>query len=620
MDARSKQKVLEALQMQPLSEEEKASRHILARLYGPIATCKEKTRNGRGYNKELWEKALADDLFKEKLATKSLFLELGHPTDREETDMKCVCACIPEMPKIVNDDLYAYVDILDTPNGKLLKTLCDYGFIPGISSRGSGDIMANDEVDPETFFLETWDIVQLPAVKKARLAMCESYSGKKSLRTALQESYDAAKDEDKKVMKESLENLDININEALTEAETLPGGTPADPEEVPNIPNDLMIEEANEEEIVDETPIEEEPVEDEPVEDEGEEEVGAYTIGDMIKELGDYDNELSLEFKPIVIDDKEYEIQALSFDPSEEGKVIAEVHYASKEADDTNDELPEDENPQVDIEVDSNAEEPDREPEGAEGEAGDAGDDEVIESLKEAVRRQNELENEVKSLKEEKTVSDAEVQNLKEELNKYKTAFVRVSEVAAKSNKFEAENKSLKEQLEGNKIKIEKLESEVNAKVSLTESIDESANKIKVLTEKLNKAYSDAEENEKGLNEQLTRCQNQLAESTKLVKAYKAKTAAVLNHYIESKADMLGVRTNDIISRLNENYSLADIYKVCEDLLTSTTTYGSLPFGNNVRMRVKESVNNKSTTRQPVDPDNGYEIDDSLLELAGLKK
>ena len=178
MDAKNK-KVLEALQMQPLSEEEKASRHILGRLYGPIATCKEGTRNGRKYNKELWIKALNEEIFQEKIANKSLFLELGHPADREETDMSCVCACIPEMPKIVNDDLYAYVDILDTPNGRLLKTFCDYGFIPGISSRGSGDIMANDEVDPETFFLETWDIVQLPAVKKARLAMCESLNNKK---------------------------------------------------------------------------------------------------------------------------------------------------------------------------------------------------------------------------------------------------------------------------------------------------------------------------------------------------------------------------------------------------------------------------------------------------------
>ena len=214
MDAKNK-KVLEALQMQPLSEEEKASRHILGRLYGPIATCKEGTRNGRKYNKELWIKALNDEIFQEKIANKSLFLELGHPADREETDMSCVCACIPEMPKIVNDDLYAYVDILDTPNGRLLKTFCDYGFIPGISSRGSGDIMANDEVDPETFFLETWDIVQLPAVKKARLAMCESLNNKKSLKVALQESYDAANDEDKKVMKETLDNLDIKLDETI---------------------------------------------------------------------------------------------------------------------------------------------------------------------------------------------------------------------------------------------------------------------------------------------------------------------------------------------------------------------------------------------------------------------
>ena len=39
--------------MQPLTDEEKASRHILGRLYGPIATSKESTRNGRKYNAEL---------------------------------------------------------------------------------------------------------------------------------------------------------------------------------------------------------------------------------------------------------------------------------------------------------------------------------------------------------------------------------------------------------------------------------------------------------------------------------------------------------------------------------------------------------------------------------------
>ena len=203
-------KILEALQMQPLSEEEMTARHILGRMYGPIASCVESTRNTRLYNRELWERALQDEIFLEKVATKALFLELGHPADREETDMKQACACIPEVPKIVGDDLCAYVDILDTPNGRLLKTLVDYGFVPGISSRGSGDVMDNNQVDPETFFLETWDIVQLPAVKKARLNICESLnSDSTKLKKALAESYKAAKDEDKDAMKKALENLNI---------------------------------------------------------------------------------------------------------------------------------------------------------------------------------------------------------------------------------------------------------------------------------------------------------------------------------------------------------------------------------------------------------------------------
>ena len=99
--------ILETLKLQPLTEEEKERRHILGRWYGPIATCLESTRNGRKYNRQLWEKALNDELFHEKLANKCLFLELGHPADREETDMRQVCACIPEMPKIIDGDLCA---------------------------------------------------------------------------------------------------------------------------------------------------------------------------------------------------------------------------------------------------------------------------------------------------------------------------------------------------------------------------------------------------------------------------------------------------------------------------------------------------------------------------------
>lgn len=599
MDAKNK-KVLEALQMQPLSEEEKASRHILGRLYGPIATCKEGTRNGRKYNKELWIKALNDEIFQEKIANKSLFLELGHPADREETDMKCVCACIPEMPKIVNDDLYAYVDILDTPNGRLLKTFCDYGFIPGISSRGSGDIMANDEVDPETFFLETWDIVQLPAVKKARLAMCESLNNKKSLKVALQESYDAANEKDKKVMKETLDNLDIKLDETVEDEI---------PVEDPEAPIEETLVEAGENPVeeTEEAPAEEVEVsveEEKPVEDTVEEAPEALTIGAFADELKDYDKELPLEWKPIVIDGKEYPIEAVAFDDSEEGKILAEVSYAlPKEEIAINDE-------------EAVAEEPaEKEPEIPAEEAGDAGEDEVIESLKEAVRQKDLLESEVRDLKNQKTVSDAEVQGLKEELEKYKGGFMRVSELASKSTTLEKEKKALTEQLNLKNAEIKDLKSKVENHISLTESAKAEKVKVTELTEKLAKVQAEAEETEKSLTEALEASRKKAQDRTNLAKSYKAKYDAVVERYVANKAKMLGVRPQDITSKLAESYSLDDIDNVCNDLLEESRPQFGL-VGGNPRVRVNESVKSE---KKVIDPDNGYEIDDDLLILAGLK-
>ena len=595
-----KSKVSEALQLQPLTEEEKTKRHILARLYGPIATCKEKTRNGRGYNRELWEKALADDIFKEKLATKSLFLELGHPADREETDMKMVCACIPEMPKIVNDDLYAYVDVLDTPSGQLLKTLLDYGFIPGISSRGSGDIMANDEVDPETFFLETWDIVQLPAVKKARLTMCESLNNKKSLKAALQESYDAANEKDKKVMKETLDNLDIKLDETAEDEI---------PVEDPEAPIEETLVEAGETPVeeTEEAPAEEVEVSVEgetPVEDTAEEAPEAITVGAFADELKDYDKELPLEWKPIVIDGKEYPIEAVAFDDSEDGKILAEVSYT----------LPEEEVTINDEEA--VAEEPaEKEPEVPAEEAGDAGEDEVIESLKEAVRQKDLLENEVRDLKNQKTVSDAEVQGLKEELEKYKGGFMRVSELASKSTTLEKEKKALTEQLNLKNTEIKDLKSKVENHTSLTESAKAEKVKVNELTEKLAKAQVEAEETEKSLTEALEASRKKAQDRTNLAKSYKAKYDAVVERYIANKAKMLGVRPQDITSKLAESYSLDDIDNVCNDLLEESRPQFGL-VGGNPRVRVNESVKSE---KKVIDPDNGYEIDDDLLILAGLK-
>lgn len=171
---------------------------------------------------------------KEKIANKVCYGELGHPADREETDMEKVAVCLAEPPvKGADGKLRAVFDILNTKNGQILKTLCDYGSTLGISSRGSGDLITdydgNEAVDPDTYNCEGFDVVLVPAVKEARLQyVAEALDNKrynKTLRQSLTESLRKANENDRKIMTESLNTLGISLNEStlVTKGDSLQG-------------------------------------------------------------------------------------------------------------------------------------------------------------------------------------------------------------------------------------------------------------------------------------------------------------------------------------------------------------------------------------------------------------
>lgn len=218
-----------------VSPDEQKKRKILGRLAGIIADFRNPTRNDRFYTEELWDKVFKNPIMQEKLQTRTLFGELGHPLDdRSETDMEKIAICLAEEPKKYPDGTVKGVfDILDTPNGRILKTLCDYGCQIGVSSRGTGDVVEDwntgkEKVDPNTYNCECWDAVLLPAVKSARMSVItESFNTDKKLKTSLMEAIKNATPEAKKVMVETLKRLNIdyspkgnNINEAKT-TETL---------------------------------------------------------------------------------------------------------------------------------------------------------------------------------------------------------------------------------------------------------------------------------------------------------------------------------------------------------------------------------------------------------------
>ena len=233
------------LQYHKLSPEEQTQRGILGRLVGIIASFTSPTRNGRKYTEDLWDKTFENPIMREKIQNRCLFGELGHPADRSEVDMEKIAICMAEVPKKGNDGkLHGVFDILDTPNGRILKTLCDYGCKIGVSSRGQGDTFTDydgqETVDSDTFECECWDAVLLPAVKEARPKyVTESLDTSKTLKQALQESLNNASEEDKKIMSETLADLDIDYESDENKADEIVASKEA---EADNDGDDLVTE------------------------------------------------------------------------------------------------------------------------------------------------------------------------------------------------------------------------------------------------------------------------------------------------------------------------------------------------------------------------------------------
>ena len=177
----------------PLKYDKTKKKGVLGTLFGVIADTVLPTRNNRRYTEALWDKVFSDDIVKEQIANGGIFGELGHPVDRTETDMEKIAIVMPEVPKKNSEGkLEARFDILDTPNGRIAKTLADYGYKLGISSRGNGDIVEDfesgeDFVDEDTYDFQAFDLVIVPACKDARLSLVESFNNDSKFKTAIRE-------------------------------------------------------------------------------------------------------------------------------------------------------------------------------------------------------------------------------------------------------------------------------------------------------------------------------------------------------------------------------------------------------------------------------------------------
>lgn len=655
---------------------------ILGVLEGPVADFIHPTRNGRLYGEQLWENVQHNEIVKEQIANGGILGELDHPKDRDDICTEKVAIRMAELPvKKEDGKYYGKFDILDTPCGRIVYTLAKAGFKLGVSSRGNGDYDEyTGEVDPDSYDFVCFDVVTLPAVKEARMNLVteslEENSKIKKFKKLLNEQLSKESEENKRLMEDTVRNVfktkkemeenldnpqeqtnfkkehpewskefDFNkfgkyfdkdgklvdekgytkalgelgeqgkpIQEALehhkciicgnefdgygNNAEPVKQGICCDKcnqekviparlkktnlkedKEIPNISveDDTLTVDIDKPEV-DETEIKEEPCE----------------------ECKEFDNKL----KDFLV--KFLETQELETEGEEEKDLFVKLFHETF--------------PKLDCcaEKRDDIEEVDDEPKkdlAADVDGADGYDVSLLEQLQKALKENKKLKENLRELQSEKAVGNSKVSKLQEELERFKNIAALAGKKALSIKSYESENVKLNEKVKSLNENLSKVSKESSENLSLKnqvqESLDIETKENKELKEKLNNITLTSK-----------KLEEKYQKSIKLVEQYKKFAHEIANRYIDSKALALGVNPNEIKNRLNESYTLDDVDKVCEELQDYSINMSKLPFQldkpGSVRARLREDKS--SDPLRNIRRNDDDEVDDFLLELAGLRK
>lgn len=143
-----------------LVEDREGSGGMVAR--GPFARAGVPTANGRVYSGKLWERELSR--LQDKIKTSSLFGLLDHPQDGKTT-LKEASHLITKLT-FDGTNVIGEMRVLDTPNGRILKSIIESGGVVGVSSRGVGTTRKNQQGMSEVqddYRLLSFDAVADPA-------------------------------------------------------------------------------------------------------------------------------------------------------------------------------------------------------------------------------------------------------------------------------------------------------------------------------------------------------------------------------------------------------------------------------------------------------------------------
>ena len=151
-----------------LIEEDKETGKKNYNIEGVFLQSEIKNRNGRVYPVEVLDKEVKRYV-KENVKKNRAYGELGHP-DSPTINLDRVSHMIKSL-KLEGKDFVGKAKIMDTPYGKIVKSLIDEGASLGVSSRGMGSLKTTkdgtSEVQKDFMLATAADIVADPSAPDA---------------------------------------------------------------------------------------------------------------------------------------------------------------------------------------------------------------------------------------------------------------------------------------------------------------------------------------------------------------------------------------------------------------------------------------------------------------------
>ena len=504
---------------------------------------------------------------------------------------------------------------------------------------------------------------------------------KLKLRKALTEAFNKESEEGKKVMAETLKELNIKLDEAKKgakkDAKKADKAKDAEPEETEAAEVEADSETEDRALFNPDDQVEIDPEVTEPEEGEVEFDDSELAMSDAeVAKINEpfenpdvdaepeedtrTDEEIFLDYLVNNFDEKQIKKACKALDieiPEEEEKPEGEEEADEEEVEETETEDEAEDKEDTEEDKNSTDEESDEdkdsdeddesdeedEDEDDDEEALDKGSEDLIQNLQEALKSKADLEKLVTTLKEKLAVSDAKVIELTEECDRFRSSITRLASLAKSSKDLQNNVNELQESLkvkdqtiEDQKTRIMRLveskKESVRTSSTLNESINAKNDELRALNESVENLKTKYENKFKELREQVlkesaaaekkaTQLNESLSKATALKESYKKLANQAMNMLIEERATQLGLTSQDIKRKLGASYTISDVNTVCEELKRYQLNISKLPFSvdRKVNVRVNEGVSKAAVNRAASSQCEDDDVDDSLIRLANLR-